>query len=44
MQQVDHCYHTQIGKIPFDKSVIFIKYLQDNVPEGVSFHMELVRK
>ena len=34
----------QVAQLPAEKSDIFIQYLQDNIPPGVSLHMELVRK
>ena len=36
-------YCTQVAELAAEKSDIFIQYLQDNVPPGVSVHMELVR-
>lgn len=33
----------QVAKIPFDETHLLIKNLQDNVPSGVSLHMELVK-
>ena len=38
-----HCY-SQVAEVPFDKFDFFVQYLQDNVPPGVTVHMELVRK
>ncbi|XP_020619089.1 uncharacterized protein LOC110056883 [Orbicella faveolata] len=31
----------QVAQLPAEKSDIFIQYLQDNIPPGVSLHMEL---
>lgn len=33
---------TQVGEVPVEKSDIFVQYLQDNVPAGVSVNLELV--
>lgn len=38
-----HCY-SQVAEVSFDKFDFFVQYLQDNVPPGVTVHMELVRK
>jgi len=37
-------YCSQVAQLPAEKSDIFIQYLQDNIPPGVSLHMELVKK
>lgn len=31
----------QVAEVPFNKSDIFVQYLQDNIPPGVTVHMEL---
>ena len=36
-------YCSQVAQLPAEKSDIFIQYLQDNIPPGVSLHMELVK-
>ena len=33
---------TQVGEVPVEKSDIFVQYLQDNVPAGVTVNLELV--
>lgn len=33
----------QVAKIPFDETHLFIQNLWDNIPSGVSLHMELVK-
>ena len=32
----------QIGEVPVEKSDIFVQYLRDNVPVGVTVQLELV--
>ncbi|XP_067031325.1 uncharacterized protein [Acropora muricata] len=33
----------KVAKIPFDETHLFIQNLSDNIPSGVSLHMELVK-
>lgn len=40
VNQDAHCY-SQVAEVPFNKSDIFVQYLQDNIPPGVTVHMEL---
>lgn len=32
----------QIGEVPVEKSDIFVQYLRDNIPVGVTVQLELV--